>query len=194
MFRKTIFITVSIFKMGLFAKAVILISFSFVSFFLVMVCRPFILHELNTLEFQANISAIITLYSGTLYMNDISKEFKAILFFLIVMTNITFFINFFMNTLYLFLTMHFERIHKFCPYFIDVIANLMDRITWDRIRKSILNRSGAKTKFETLDSTTPTPKHQKQPIPINPIQVMIPGSPAKAYPHSGFAKIKNSNK
>lgn len=194
MFRKIIFITVSIFKMGLFAKAVILISLSFVSFFLIMVCRPFILHELNTLEFQANISAIITLYSGTLYMNDISKEFKAILFFLIIMTNIIFFINFFMNTLYLFITMHFERIHKFCPYFIDIIVNLMENITWDRIKRSILKRSWEKTKFETLVSTTPTPKHQKKPIPINAIQVMIPGSIAKAHPHSVFAKINNLNK
>ena len=145
MIRKTLFITVSIFQIDLYSKAVILISITFISLFMIITCRPFILNELNILEFRSNVSAIITLYSGTLYMNTLSKEFKGILLSLIVLTNIIFFLNFLLDIFSLFLVNNFEKIHKSCPSLISAIVSVQKMISG--IMHNILKRTGIKIPF-----------------------------------------------
>ena len=145
MFRKIIFIIISIFQIDIFSKSILLISLSFVSTYLIIVCRPFILKELNLLEFHSNIAALATLFCGSLYINDISDEFKAFLFSLIIFTNALFAMNFVYLLFFLILTVYFDKFSKMCPKFFQCFIDFLNK--WENILSRTLNTKKTILKF-----------------------------------------------
>ena len=180
MFRKITFITISIFQIDIFSKSILLISLSLVSSYLIIVCRPFILKELNLLEFHSNIAALATIFCGSLYLNDISDEFKAFLFFLIIFTNGLFAVNFVSLLLSLILMIYFDKFSEMCPKFfqrfIDFLnkwADILSRaLTW---KNKNLKAKNKKSEFRGVIIT----KIRENKFEIAKISIS-----GKGFPHS----------
>ena len=72
-------------------KASLLLLFASVSLLLTIFCKPFINYDLNHIEFYSNLAVCITIYSGSLYVQEIIDDsLKSFLFLLILFTNIAF--------------------------------------------------------------------------------------------------------
>ena len=124
---------VSIFQIDIFSKSVILICITFFSFFLVIMCRPFIWRELNALEFYSTMAAFITLFSGSLYISDISDDLKAFIFIFIILTNTFFGLNFLYYLFCLALNLYFENLEKLCPNKFYHILSFVENISFANI-------------------------------------------------------------
>jgi Na+/melibiose symporter-like transporter len=91
MYRKILFIAVNLIGgLGLQTKAVILLFLCLFSMLITFFATPFLTKELNYLEVFSNISALILLYSGCLYLNQDNDIFKSILYITIFFVNIAF--------------------------------------------------------------------------------------------------------
>ena len=134
MYRKIIFICFSIFQAQVIIKAMFLLSLSFISLFLIIIYKPFVIKELNQLEYKSDLSALITLYAGNLYLCNISETSQALCFFLIVLINTWFFTNFVYNLLYLFLQIHFDKFYKLFPKITTVITNAVVYLETTKIK------------------------------------------------------------
>lgn len=90
MYRKIIILSLNLLSVSLLSKTIFLIIVSAVFTLLTFFARPFLLKQMNFLEFYSNLSALITIYSGALYISDVSDSFKAITFICILIVNILF--------------------------------------------------------------------------------------------------------
>ena len=90
MYRKILVLSINLLPISLLSKTVCLIILSAIFTVMTFFARPFLLKQMNFLEFYSNLSALITIYSGALYISDISDAFKAITFICILIVNILF--------------------------------------------------------------------------------------------------------
>lgn len=119
MFRKIVFLIISIFQeISLPQKSILLIFFSFSNFLLIIYCAPYVIREFNQLEYRSNIAALVTLYCGSLYLEVDNDSMKAFLFVAILITNIAFSFIWLTNMLKLQIIVHFDKIKKYAPKFL----------------------------------------------------------------------------
>ena len=92
MYRKILFISINFLKnMQVFTKAALILFLSAISTILTLFYKPFVFKELNDIEIYSNLSIMITIFSGALYVqNVINDTLRAFLFFWILLVNITF--------------------------------------------------------------------------------------------------------
>lgn len=116
MFRKVIFLIISIFQeVSIRQKSIILIFFSFLNFLLIIYNAPYLIREFNQLEYRSNIAALVTLFCGALYLEVDNEGFKAFLFVAILFTNIAFSLIWLLDMISLQIIVHFEKLKKFVP-------------------------------------------------------------------------------
>ena len=82
-----------------------------------MFYQPFILREFNTLEFYSTLSALITIYSGSLYVSDINDYLKALCFIVIVLVNAAFSLRWLWSMFEIIFNVHFNFFEKYFPKF-----------------------------------------------------------------------------
>jgi len=91
MYRKMIFIFFSVISsLPNENKCVILLMISSFSLYATLQARPCVLRELNILEVESNIAALITIFAGSLYILDVADELKILVFFFIIIINTIF--------------------------------------------------------------------------------------------------------
>jgi hypothetical protein len=116
MYRKIIFISINLFTdMPMISKAVILLFFSFLSLVITFNSKPFLLKEMNYLEFYSNISASFTIFSGSLYITDINDYIKACCFAAIVLVNFMFAIIWLISLISITFQTHYKKFEKYFP-------------------------------------------------------------------------------
>lgn len=121
MYRKMIFIFFTILStLSNEKKTVILLFISAFSFYQSLKCRPFALRELNILDVNSNLTALITIFAGSLYIIDTSEEVKALVFILIVIINTAFVIKWFGSVLEIIVYSYEHKIYKICPWFLKL--------------------------------------------------------------------------
>lgn len=118
MYRKILFLSVGVVeKITILSKSTILLAFSFISCLFTIICKPFILREFNSLEIFSNLSTLITIYSGSLYILDITDFFKVLTFFIIVLVNTIFALRWLWSMFEIVFNIHFDFFEKYCPEF-----------------------------------------------------------------------------
>ncbi len=90
MYRKILILSINLLTLSLMTKAILLIVFSALFTLLTFFARPFLLKQMNLLEFYSNLSAFLTIYSGSLYISEIGDLLKAIAFLCIILINVLF--------------------------------------------------------------------------------------------------------
>ena len=90
MYRKIIFIAINLLPISSFTKVTLLILLASFAFLVTFLYQPFTFQKLNVIEFYSLLSAIITLYSGALYISDVNDTLKALSFLTILMVNLAF--------------------------------------------------------------------------------------------------------
>ena len=101
-------------------KTVLLLFFATVSLFYTSKNRPFLDDEINLLEIQSNITAVVSLFAGSLYILDINDQLKAIAFSAIVIFNTLFAVKWFFSFLDVVIYLYGKKIFSYCPSFILV--------------------------------------------------------------------------
>lgn len=116
MYRKIMFISINLFTdMSIFSKAVILLFFSFLSLMVTFNSKPFLLREMNYLEFYSNISASLTIFSGALFITDINDYLKALCFSVIIFVNGVFALIWLTSMISLVFHVHHRNLERICP-------------------------------------------------------------------------------
>lgn len=121
MYRKIIFIFFTILpSLSNEKKTVILLFISAFSFYQTFRCRPFSLRELNILDLNSNLTALMTIFAGSLYILDINEQFKALIFVLLIIINTKFAITWFEATLEIIIYSYQHQISKICPWILKI--------------------------------------------------------------------------
>ena len=119
MYRKMVFIFFSIMSsIPNDQKTTILLLFSGFSLYATLKSRPFALRELNILELQSNLTAMITIFAGALYILDVGDFVKIIVFFLIVVINSIFAVKWFLAVWDIVFITYERNIFRICPCFV----------------------------------------------------------------------------
>ena len=103
-------------------KITFLLFFSTISFTLTMKYRPFTLPKLNAMERQSNMAALITIFSGALYLLGINDTTKALSFFIILLVNMRFFWLWIFTVFHIYMNTYERKIFKCCPGFLNLYA------------------------------------------------------------------------
>ena len=140
MYRKVAFLLVSIFRFDLQIKSTLLLLFSWFSAYTMKTNSPFVSKELNMLELSSNLTALIILYSGTLYSNNIGVYFQVILFINIMMFNSRFCISCFFSLIKIFFNTFIIKIQRFFP-----------RLTANYVAMLKTNKSFRKTSMSLIE-------------------------------------------
>ena len=101
--------------MGILNKTMILILFTFCSFGLTYFAKPFFSKEMNILELSSNLSALLTLISGALYILNTNEFLKMIFFIFMVIINSTFGYIWLDSLIFILVKNHLELIEKYFP-------------------------------------------------------------------------------
>lgn len=101
--------------MGILNKTMILILLGFCSFGLTYIARPFYSREMNILELSSNLSALLTLISGALYILNTNEALKMIFFVFMVVINSTFGYIWLESLIYILVENHLETLEKYFP-------------------------------------------------------------------------------
>lgn len=152
MYRKILFIGVNFITIEVFSKATLLLFFSYTSGLLTIYFQPFITSNLNSLELFSNLSVTMTLYGGSIYLQqDLTNEFvKVILFFGILFINIFFGVLWTLSTFQIFFHKHVDFFRKYLPNLTKIIIFLENYLLSSRYKWFISrNESSTKTKNET---------------------------------------------
>lgn len=112
MYRKILVLSINLLSVSLLTKTVLLIVLSAIFTLLTFFARPFLLKSMNFLEFYSNLSALITIYSGALYISDVNDTFKAVTFVCIVIVNLLFGILWITSFLQIIFHVHFNFFFK----------------------------------------------------------------------------------
>lgn len=116
MYRKILFISINLFQeMELFSKTTILIFFSFCSFLITFYARPFLLKEMNLLEFYSNLSACLTLFSGAVYITNTNEFIKGLSFVNVIIVNTFFGYIWIISTIKIIFHVHFQKLENHFP-------------------------------------------------------------------------------
>ena len=97
--------------------------------------RPFVVQEMNMLEIQSNLTAMITIFSGSLYILNVSDIIKASTFTSIILINTFFAVKWFFSTLDAVLYFYGGKINRFCPCLLNYYAiykktNEITKFSW----------------------------------------------------------------
>lgn len=153
MYRKILFIGVNfINSIEVFSKASLLLFFSYISGLLTIHFQPFITSNLNSLELFSNLSVTMTLYGGSIYIQqDLTNEFvKVILFFGILFINIFFGLLWTFSTFQIFFHKHVGFFRKYFPKLTKIIIFLEKYLMSSRYKWFISrNESSTKMKIDT---------------------------------------------
>lgn len=156
MFRKIIFIIFATLHIEIELKAVLLLSFSFLSVIFILNNRPFVMRNFNMLEFKSNLAVLVSLFFGNFYIFTISNSAKVICFLFIILANTWFFKNFFFSVSILFMNVHFEKIKKYMPKCAEKIAYLLllfdECIFIDKKTSNMVQSKKKKKKYKSLGS------------------------------------------
>ena len=91
MYRKIIYISLNLIEsMDIMVKICILLCISYVSFLVHYETKPFILKEMNDLEFYSTLSAALILFSGSLYITNANEIVNTFSFIMVIIINIYF--------------------------------------------------------------------------------------------------------
>lgn len=151
MYRKIIFISINLFDdIPLFTKATIILFFSTVSVLLVYTYQPFILKKMNILEFYSNLSALLIIYSGILFLEDIGSWIKAFLFATIILVNIFFSFYWLESMLNIILDVHFKFFIRVCPNTMAWFASLLEAINYTKFICNLISYIKAIRKTQLL--------------------------------------------
>jgi len=134
MYRKIIFIAINLLSINSFTKVTILLLFAAFSFVLSIFCQPFNFKELNKIEEYSLSSAIITLFSGALYICDVSDDLKALTFAIIILVNIAFCISWLVSLLNVVFQAQLGRFQKYFPNFTYSLVALL--LTLEKTKKT----------------------------------------------------------
>ena len=122
MYRKIVFIFFSMIpNISNEQKSSVLLLFAVLSFCSTVKYRPFILRELNMLEMQSNLTALITIFAGLIYVLEGGDFLQICIFLLIFIINTIFAVKWFLSVGDLFLYSYETKIFRMCPCFIKNI-------------------------------------------------------------------------
>ena len=145
MYRKMIFIFFSIFTaIDYQQRTSFLLFFSSLSLLITLKYKPFTLIEMNILEVESNITALITIFSGSLYVLDVGDAFKAIIFALIMLANTNFAFRWVFSVCDFTFKLYENKINKFCPFILRPYHALRNFFEMNYIKQtfnSIVQRS-----------------------------------------------------
>ena len=129
MYRKVLIVFVSIiFDLGVMVRASFLLLISGISLHFTSNKKPFSVTDLNELELKSNLAALITIYSGMMYMN-IDHELSKALFFLILMfTNMGFVFFWVKSLVVIFLSVKAQKLYDTCPGFFNQFIAISEGI------------------------------------------------------------------
>lgn len=153
MYRKILFIGLNFMNfIGIFSKASLLLMFSFFSSLLTIKFQPFITPNLNTLELFSNLSVSITLYAGTLYLQQdwINEPIRAFLFFLILFINLLFNIFWAFSTFQIFFHKYIEIFRRYLPKFTYLTLQLEESLMKSRYKWFVSMNDVTKHSFKTV--------------------------------------------
>ena len=122
MIRKMVFIFFSI--MSSFPndqKTAILLLFSGIFLYATMKFSPFVLRKINLLEFQSNLTAMITIFAGALYILDVGDFLKIIAFCLIVVFNSVFAVKWLLSFWDIAFSIYKTKILKLCSCLMRIL-------------------------------------------------------------------------
>ena len=163
MYRKIIFIEINILPINPFTKVTLLILIALIAIHLTFFLRPFIFDEVGKIELSSLLSAIITLFSGALYICDIGDELKIINFATIILVNTSFCVIWLSSLLRIVFQTNIDKLQRIfprCTYFIIAcILSLLEtkksinvvsyvknmRKNFQRFRRSLRKRFEIKT-------------------------------------------------
>jgi hypothetical protein len=127
MYRKVLIVFISIIlDISPMVRTTFLLLITAFSLFLTITKKPFSVTDLNELEIKAQVSAIITLYSGMMYLNTVDELTQAIFFMILLITNVVFFYFWFKSLVLIFFSAKAQRIYDCCPNFFDKIIAFSD--------------------------------------------------------------------
>ena len=139
-----IFSAITTYEGSLFAKSAFLIFFASFSLIITMFYQPFILREFNTLEFYSTLSALITIFSGSLYVSDVNDYLKALCFFVIVLVNAAFSLRWILSMFEIIFNLHFNFFKKYFPKFSQKYISIYSTVAGNQ---TSLKRNNSKVTF-----------------------------------------------
>lgn len=102
--------------MEMFTKAALLLMFSASSVVLTALHQPFQMKKLNQLELYSNLAVCVSIYAGTLYVQEkVNETIKIILFLFILFVNLIFGFMWLFLAFELFFFNHFKCFFKYFP-------------------------------------------------------------------------------
>lgn len=112
-----IFIAVNLLPINSFTKVSLLLFFAAFSYIITYFSHPFVFDELNDIELNSLMSAMITLFSGALYLCDVGDYIKALSFSAIIFVNSCFSLGWAFHLFNGVFDANFAKLQKIFPYF-----------------------------------------------------------------------------
>ena len=103
-------------------KIIYLLFVCTLSYFLTLKNKPFMGKRLNILEEEANLSVLLTIFSGSLFILNIDDLTKGITFIAILIINLRFLVIWFIPVVKIYLMVYGKRIFKYFPKLINFVA------------------------------------------------------------------------
>lgn len=127
MYRKILFISLNLFQdVSINTKAIILLFFSLFSLLITFSSSPFLTRELNYLEVFSNISALLIIFSGCIYLNGDSILMKSTSYLMIFAINFIFSLFWIISILNIFLEAYESVLKERFPKFYFSLLKLID--------------------------------------------------------------------
>ena len=110
-------------------KCYFLLLFSVFSVLATVKFRPYVLRELNILELQSNLTALITIFSGLIFVIQGGKFLEICVFLMIVIMNSIFMVKWFLNVCDVIFYTYEKKIYKVCPWLFNNVYLLRQTIS-----------------------------------------------------------------
>lgn len=158
----------------------LLLFFAAFSYILTHFSHPFVFSILNDIECYSLMSAIITLFSGALYLCNVSDYIKAISFSAIVLVNLCFALCWALNLFSIVFETNLTKLQQIFPFFTyALVAFIMTfqktERSWNifvylsnikknyiRIRKEIIETYETQNLSQKKKKLEPKPEHSKK--------------------------------
>lgn len=132
----------------IYQKSLFLMSICTISSVLNYWRKPYNLPLLNQIEQYSNNAALVTIFSGCLYILDISEVTKEFIFFILLAYNLRFLTAWLLTFLNIYFIVYGRKMIKYCPKFMKFLAVIHKRVNPTKLMYTI--NKYARLGFEKL--------------------------------------------
>lgn len=147
MYKKIVFISLNLLSnWNMYGKGMVLIGLSFIYTLKIASSKPFILKDLNSIEYLSNISSTATILFGLVYLDNTENNLSVLWFLIVLFLSLNFIFQWATRFIHLLYVLHYKTLKKLGGViFIRILSFIGGKST--RNLKKINNKIPRKQRF-----------------------------------------------